>query len=311
MTGNPHILIVGPGSMGLMHAAILARTGCRVSLLHHCTERADALAAAGVTCTGAAGDFTVALPVTADADSLDHVDIAIILVKAFSTADALAAARPALSSDTLVLTLQNGLGNYEFICDCVGEARAIAGTTSSGAYRTSASSVHIAAIGQSQVGAAPAAMSGAESISELFTGAGLPALINEDFRALLWRKVIINVGINPLGALASVRNGRIVEIPDLRTTMRALVQEAVAVAHAEGINLSEDMVAVVEGVARNTAANRCSMLQDLEAGRLTEIDQINGAVVEIANRHGMAVPVNATIAGLIRGISTARREANR
>ena len=120
-------------------------------------------------------------------------------------------------------------------------------------------------------------------------------------QALLWGKLLVNIGINPLAAILNINNGRILELEHIRRIMRQAVQEGVAVAAAKGISFDPDeQVARVESVCRATQDNLCSMLQDIRAGRKTEIDYMNGAVVREALALSVAVPVNSMLTDLVR-----------
>ncbi|GAG26249.1 unnamed protein product, partial [marine sediment metagenome] len=154
---DPHILIIGPGSMGLTHAGLLARAGLDVTVLDYRPQRAAQLKASGISIRGAAGDFEVMVPVMAAASEVRSADLAIFFVKAYSTAEALRHAQDALQEQTILLTLQNGLGNYELLVEFAGAHRVLVGTTSSGAYRSGLAEVQVAAIGDIQIGGVEAA----------------------------------------------------------------------------------------------------------------------------------------------------------
>jgi 2-dehydropantoate 2-reductase len=140
-----------------------------------------------------------------------------------------------------------------------------------------------------------------------FEAAGFETHVSADIASLVWSKLIINVGINALTAIINQPNGGLLESEDARAIMADLVGEAVAVARGRGIPLAyEDPLAVVYDVARRTGANRSSMLQDFDRGRASEIDVMNGAIVREAARLGIPVPVNATIAHIIRAMEKAR-----
>jgi 2-dehydropantoate 2-reductase len=143
----------------------------------------------------------------------------------------------------------------------------------------------------------------AEEVAALLTGAGLPATVTDDVEAALWRKAIVNAAINPLGARTRRRNGELLELPALRTLLGRVAREAHGAALAAGIALREvDPVALVEEVCRRTATNQCSMLQDVLAGRRTEIEQINGEIVRRGKAAGAAVELNETLLALVGGI---------
>ncbi len=300
MEPNPHVVIIGPGSMGLTHAALLARAGADVTVLDYRPQRAAELSASGISIRGAAGDFAVKVPVTAVASQLRPPNLAVFFVKAYSTAAALRHAQEALQEPTILLTLQNGLGNYELLVEFAGAHRVVAGTTSSAAYRTGAAEVHVAAIGDIQIGGAGAAAQVAHQVCELFSSAELPAAVCDDPQAMLWRKAIVNAGINPLAALAGVRNGALLQVPALRLLLGGLVREAQEIARVAGIGLDENMVAVAEQVAAHTAQNRCSMLQDLRAGRRTEIEQISGHLAAVGYEHNAPAYLNQTLVSMVK-----------
>lgn len=303
-TEHPRILVVGPGSMGLMHAGLLWRAGLDVTVLDHRPERARRLNAGGYRVSGAAGEFHAAVPVNASAAEVGACGLIIILVKAYSTRDAVAHCAEAVSDQSVVLTLQNGLGNREVLQDAFGPGRVLAGTTASGAYRTGDDQVVVAGIGKIALGGQDSCA--AEWVCELFSGAGLPAEFHDDVESILWAKAIVNAGINPLGALARVRNGQLLQTRALRMLMRRTVEEACVVARAAGVTPGDDLVAVVEEVARATANNRCSMFQDLIAGRPTEIDYINGYIAAQGRELGCPCPANVTVRDLVAAVRPRR-----
>lgn len=306
LPADPEILMVGPGSMGLMHAALLARAGLSVTLLDHRPERAAALSHSGIRVRGAAGDFSITIRVVADPADVPQPHLAVFLVKAYSSAAALEHARDALGPDTVLLTLQNGLSNYERLVGLAGPERVLVGTTSSGAYRPDEGEVFVAAVGDIWIGGVEPVLPLAGAVCDVFRRSGLPAQVSESVHGLLWRKAIVNAGINPLGALAGVRNGVLLQVPALRRMLQELVREAAEIAPRAGVWLDEDMVAAVEKVAAITAENRCSMLQDLEAGRSTEIRQINGHIAAVGRQCGRCGWLNETISRLVQAAESGR-----
>ena len=141
----------------------------------------------------------------------------------------------------------------------------------------------------------------ADRVAAAFEAAGLDAEVATDVRRRLWEKLAINAAINPVTALARVANGAVAE-PPLRVVAEAAAVEAAGVARAEGASLSDERAReAVVSVARATAQNRSSMHRDVARGRRTEVDAINGYVVERAADLGRSVPVNRTLAALLRG----------
>jgi 2-dehydropantoate 2-reductase len=246
------------------------------------------------------------IPVQATTDPRDvrePVDLAIIFVKSHQTEMAASIAKQLLAPDGLALTLQNGLGNLEVIARVVGEDRAVQGVTSHGATLLGPGRVRHAGRGPTHLALTPQTERRVRAVAELFRQAGFEVHLSDDLDSIIWGKLVINVGINPLTALLRVPNGALVEIDAARALMRDAVTEAVRVAAAKGIQLPyADPLAQVEAVCRATAENRSSMLQDVLRGAPTEIQAINGAVVHEGLRVGVETPVNALIVRFIKAV---------
>jgi 2-dehydropantoate 2-reductase len=250
------------------------------------------------------GEPPVALPVVERAPG--PLDLLIVLVKAYATGEAIRWAAGAVGPDTLALTLQNGLGNGEALAEAVGPDRVLAGSTARGAVLLAPGQVRRGGSGPTVI--APWRPGGPASeqaplIAALLSGAGFPTEAVADPQPPLWAKLAVNCGINALTAILGVSNGELLERPDACRLLEAAAREAGAVAGAVGIRLKEDPVARTLAVARATAANRSSMFQDLERGRRTEIDAINGAVSGRGRALGVPTPVNDTLTALVRALT--------
>ncbi len=314
--------IVGAGAIGLTFAAALARTNDVVVLARR-PELAELLARDGIAIehagrnAGANSDTVeiehVRVAASAHPHALADRDAVIVAVKAYATAEAVSPLRGILPAYTLVASVQNGLGNVEAARAVLSGARIVAGSTTQGAIRIADGRVRPMNAGTTlfararsappiDAGAAGVRTSAATSdeLAAAFRAAGLDARVVDDVDAILWRKLVVNAAINPVCALAARPNGAVVTDPDLEALARALAAEAAAVARAEGAEPGEPWSAV-EAAARTSAANRNSMLQDLEAGRRTEIEAISGEIARRAATHGIAVPVTETVLRLVRG----------
>ncbi|HKY54825.1 MAG TPA: 2-dehydropantoate 2-reductase, partial [Anaerolineales bacterium] len=141
-------------------------------------------------------------------------------------------------------------------------------------------------------------------IEEALRSANFNVHIVDDAQSLVWGKLVINAAINPLTALLRITNGELLNRPSAREMMAALACEVTSVAQAENIQLPfDDPIEAVEDVARKTAANRSSMLQDVLRNAPTEIDAICGAVVNVAQKHGINTPANWACWKLIKAMS--------
>ena len=301
--------IVGAGAIGLTFAASLARVH-DVVLLARRGEVAERIAREGVTIESGDDIRNVRVRATTDARELAACEALIVAVKAYSTAEALAPLRGVLGSGTLVATIQNGIDNAGVVRAALPGARVIAGTTQQGVIRLGDDRVRAVNVGTTIFARDDAAVPASDDLANAFVAAGLDARVDDDVDLLLWRKLMIVAAINPLGALTGRTNGAVVADEDLVPLARALCAEAAAVARAEGVDSGDPWAAVV-AAARATAANRNSMLQDLDAGRPTEIDAISGAIVRRARTRGIAVPLTETMLRLVRAREASPAESPR
>jgi len=147
------------------------------------------------------------------------------------------------------------------------------------------------------------ASNSALGLLQAFEAANLNPIWSDDVKNIVWRKLLLNVAINPVCAIAGVRNGALLEVPELWDQAMAAMLEAAAVARASGVDLGEvDFENHLRKVVETTSENRCSMLQDVMAGRATEIDSLCGAVVERGESFGIPTPANQSLHALVKGI---------
>ncbi|GAB4440345.1 MAG: 2-dehydropantoate 2-reductase [Chloroflexi bacterium OHK40] len=301
------IAIIGAGAIGGVIGFYLANVA-DVVLVDPWAEHVAAINAAGLRCEREGA--TIARPVRATTVPADAgpCDVAIVLVKAARTPWAAEAAGALLAPGGVAYTLQNGLGNREVLAATLGEYRAGQGVTSLGGTLLGPGHVRHAGIGPTMLGAAPD-RARAEALATCFAAGGLPANVSDDLESLVWGKLVVNVGINALTALLRVPNGALLGAPAARSVLAGAVEEAAAVAAARGVRLPyADPVAHVEGVARATAANRSSTLQDVLRGGATEIATINGAVVREGARLGVPTPLNSALAALVAALEQTAAE---
>jgi 2-dehydropantoate 2-reductase len=235
-------------------------------------------------------------------------DLIILTVKAYDTDSSLNLIKKIISGETAVLTLQNGLDNEIKIAKAIGEERTIGGVTSHGLTFMEPGHVHHAGVGETKIGE----MDGKESkrikeIANALKAVGIETEVSLKIKKEIWIKGIVNAGINPLTALSRLKNGYLLKVPYLERLLEATCKECIEVAKIKGIDLSDcDAVEKTKNVARLTSENKSSMLQDIERGRKTEIDSINGKIVEIGQKHGFETPINSTLVSLIKGIEEGR-----
>ncbi|MUV60886.1 ketopantoate reductase family protein [Halobacterium sp. CBA1126] len=295
------VVVLGAGSLGSLLAGALERTDADVTLLGRESDHVRRVRADGLRLTRPDGsEDAVPVDVATDEGVTEDADLLVVCVKSYDTADAMAGVAPHLDGAD-VLTLQNGLGNAETVADYVPRERVLAGTTTHGAVLEAPGHVRHAGRGDTTVGRYFAANDArVDAVADCLTGAGIETTVADDPEAAVWTKVLVNAGINAATALARVPNGALVDSESGERVLRRAVTEGVAVARAEGVAVPEDAVERTREVAERTASNRSSMRQDVERGRPTEVEALNGALVRRGESHGVETPVNETLADLVR-----------
>jgi 2-dehydropantoate 2-reductase len=296
--------VVGPGALGCLFAGLLALDGHDVRLLGRRREQTDAIDRNGIVVERDGQERRASVRAGTDPSTLGPVDLAIVLVKATDTATAAPSLPAFLTAGAPAVSLQNGLGNVEALTIVLGVGRVLGGISSQGATLLGDGHIRHAGFGPTSLAEASGVLTPrAEMVATVLDRAGLVASAYPDAAPLIWGKLIANAAINPLGALLRCRNGQTVERPAARELFYGLAREAGAVAVKLGVVLPfDDPAAHAESVARVTANNCNSMLQDIEAGRRTEIEAINGAVVRLGQEHGVPTPLNATVTQMIRAL---------
>src|SRR6266540_242141 len=262
------IVVFGAGAMGSFFGGLLSRRH-DVMLIGR-AEHMAAIRARGLRITGKTA--MIARPRTATRVPPGvEPELIFVTTKSYDTDKAMIALRP-FADEALFVTVQNGLGNAEAIAKVA--KRVVAGTTTHGAT----------SLGPGEI-----------------RHAGVVVRITDDVKTELWSKLVVNASINPLAALAGVPNGRLVRDKGLLASLEAVCREAASVAKAEGAAVDPDgLYHRTVLVARRTAANRGSMLQDLDRHHRTEIDAITGSIVRAGVRHRIPVPLNAALYAVIQ-----------
>jgi 2-dehydropantoate 2-reductase len=297
------LAILGPGALGCLLAALFQEAGADVSLVDYRPERVALLRHRGISLTTLDGGHRV-IPVPIGLpEAVGPVDLTIMAVKAYQTAPAAQSLPALMRPGGMALTLQNGLGNLEDMTREVGPERLLAGVGLLGVTRRDEGRIVYAGRGAIFIGAPAASRVTAPEIAavvDLFRHAGLECHPRGDIEAVLWEKLVVNVGINPLTALLRVPNGALRQLDQAWAVAVAAAQEAQAVAAAAGLQLSGDPAGRLTQVCTQTAANHSSMLQDILAGRPTEIEALNAQVAARGQALGLATPVNDLLTRLLR-----------
>jgi 2-dehydropantoate 2-reductase len=264
----------------------------------------EAINAEGVTIVRGEEETTTRVRATSDpATVAGPVDVVVFCVKCYHTEAAAELARPLVGADTVVASLQNGWGNGDVLAGVYPAEQITVGVTyNSGLLQAPGRVVHPAEqptiIGSFTDGPTQ----GAERLARALSDAGLEASVASPVRPEIWKKLIINAATLPASALTGMTAGALGACADTAELVTATAREAVVVARALGYEIdAEERVSTIHTLLGKAGPSKASMLQDVEAGRRTEIDVINGAVVKAADETGSPVPINRTLVQLIKG----------
>jgi 2-dehydropantoate 2-reductase len=295
--------IVGTGAMGCVYAALLGDAGNEVWAVDSWAEHVAAMARDGLTLDGASGNRTVRLNATTDPAEAGICDLVIVATKAMDVAAAAESARPMVGADTIVLTIQNGLGSAAKVADILGAERVVIGVVGGfGASITAPGKAHhngmeLVRLGEMNRPVTPRV----EALAELWRAGGFTVKCFDDIDQLIWEKLICNCAFSATAALTGWTVGEIIADSAAWSVAGNCALEAYLVARASNIRLDiDDPIAYVRNFGSKIPGARPSMLLDHMAGRRSEIDAINGAIPPAAARVGVKAPVNETVSALVR-----------
>lgn len=295
------VIIAGAGAMGCLFGSYLAQAGRDVCLLDIWEEHIERIRSFGLRIED--GDNSRQIKISAVTKHVEagKADLVVCFVKSASTRDVAEQIKPVLMPHTRVLTLQNGLGNSDILAEVLGTERIMTGTTAQGATLLGPGIVMQGGKGDTHIGRfSGTADEFTFAIAKMFENAGIHTHVTDNVQGLVWGKLIVNIGINAVTALLGLRNGQIAEVKQVTEVAEMAVKEALQVADAIQVELPyADPMQKVLDVARATAQNKSSMLQDIRNHRLTEVEAINGAIVRLGLSLGIPTPVNRTLTLLV------------
>ncbi len=316
------ILIAGAGAIGSFIGAMLHRNGHRVTMLGRQAHFAAA-ARTGLKITGLFGDHLISgLDLIDDASKLKgRFALILVTTKPYDTAQIATAIADRLADDGLVVSLQNGLGNIEALAVRFGIARVLGGRVIFGAEMREPGTTHITvfadpiAIGPdpAQHGeAAPTLEARAREIASMLDTAGVPTVAVSDIMPVIWNKLLYNAALNPLGALFGMTYGQLAGDRDLKLILDAVIDEAFAVASGLGVRLQFADAAAYRAVfygrlIPSTKDHRPTMLGDLRGRGRTDVDSLNGKIVELGDCLGLKAETNRILTRMIHAAERARR----
>lgn len=305
-----NVLVMGAGAVGTAVGGFLAQDGHRVTLVGRDPHMA-AIRQGGLRIEGIWGRHSIAglRALTGIGDvPRERFDLVLITTKSYDTGDAATQVLPLLSLDSLVISLQNGLGNVETISAVVGPDRAVGGRLIFGIEIPEPGAARITVYADKVMLGSPThrvELSRLEGVAAAFTRAGIPTEATLAIDQFIWGKVLYNCSLNPLSALLEVNYGELLEHEETRRIMTDAIEEIFAVAGARSVPLAwrtpvEYRDLLFGRLIPDTYAHHASMLQDVTRGKRTEIDALNGAIVRLGLEAGVPAPVNRVLTDMVK-----------
>jgi 2-dehydropantoate 2-reductase len=303
------ICIVGCGAVGSLFAAHLAKAGeAEVWAYDVWKDHVNAIRQNGLRLSGAS-EFTARLNATSNPQDIPPCDYGIVATKAIHTRSAISQVAHAFSQGSVVCSVQNGVGNEEIIAEHVKFV--IRGTTFPAGHPIAPGHVGFDIKGDTWIGPFEPTQTPLEKVEELagfLTRSGMNTIPLRDARGAQWTKLIFNAATNPVGALTLLHHGAATRFEPTGELFNRLIAEGEAVTRKIGIELHGDPRSLVQKGANAPGKHRASMLQDVLAKRQTEVDFMNGAIVEWGNKVGVPTPLNEALWALIKGLEHSWRD---
>lgn len=304
------IVVIGAGALGGLIGAHLTEAGEDVSFVEINHARARLLGESGLfIAEGSRGERCVPIRVATSVEGMEPADLVFIAVKTYQTEGAVRDSMPVIGPHTRVLSMQNGIGNTDVIAGILGPERVLCGITYHSIQHTGPNRIRYRP-GIKPIQIAPydgRVTPEVEAIGAVFQRAGLNTDVVENIDHVIWQKLLHNAVVNPVSALTGLTCRELLDDEDLQLFMRDLCYEIVEVMRARGVPIvdEEDPYRPVVGSQKALGKNRPSMWQDLARANRTEVDAINGAIIEEAGKLGLQAPLNW---GLVRFIHSRERQ---
>ncbi len=301
---------MGAGAIGSAIGGMIAKSGQGVEVtLVGRDPHIKAIRENGLCITGIWGEHIVTNLNAVTSPPHEAYDIVFLTVKSYDTKTAARAALPMLGPDTVIVSMQNGLGNVETLAEIVGGARTVGGMAIFGAVVPMPGYVRITVIasetliGETRGGTTPTPR--VKRIAGMLESAEIPTKPSDNITREIWHKALYNIALNPLSAIFEVTYGEIADNPHTRWLAGEMISEAFRVAKAAGMDLGmnapDEYIQVLwSQLLPPTRNHRSSMLQDIVRGKVTEIDYINGKVAELGAEYGIKTPYNNAIVRMVK-----------
>jgi len=308
---NPHVVVIGAGAMGGLFGGLLAEGGLKVTLVDTAADHIGAIRERGLRIVGVGGDRFIPIGATTNAGDIASADVMLFQCKAFANeAAARASAHLFGPRGAVAISFQNGLGNEDRIGAVIGREHVVSGLTAQAGLVEAPGVVRNFGDLPTHIGEMAGGLSArVEAIASAFTRHGLPTTASADIKREKWKKLLGNVGLGAISAVTDLRSFEIMQVPELQATVFRLVDEAAAVAAAEGVKLDvaearSVLMKLADTTGGGTGTSKSSMREDIIRKRPTEIGSIHGAVADLGRKHAIATPTLDAMVALVLGIES-------
>ena len=307
---KPKVVVVGAGAMGGLFGGLLAEGGLDVTLVDAWPEHIARIKEKGIRIVGVGGDRDIKVKATTDAREIKSADVVLFQCKAFANAAAANSVKHLFGGETLAITFQNGLGNEQMLAGILGSENVIGGLTAQAGLAEAAGVVRNFGDLPTHIGEMTGGLSDRTvAIAKAFTAHGLPVTASPNIKREKWKKLLGNVALGAISAVTDLRSVEIMRIPELQEIVFRAVDEAAAVAKAEGVALDvaearSVLMKLVDTSGGGTGNSKSSMREDIIRKRPTEIDTIHGAVARLARQHGIATPTIDAMVAMVKGVQS-------
>ena len=305
---KPKIVVLGAGGMGALFGSILQEGGLEVTLVDTSRAHVEAIRSKGLRITGFGGDRDVSIAATTDPTEIKTADVILFQCKSHGTRDAAKAVRHLTDTGAVAVSFQNGLGNEEVIAEELGLNAVLGGLTAMAGMMTGPGAI----VDFSRVPSYIGEMSGgtsdrAERIAAALSAAGLETHVSGNIVQEIWKKLLGNISLSAISGATNLTSAEALTVPELKAVSLQAIDEALAVASAQGIIL--DRGAVLKGMEMisapgGTGDNKSSLCVDILNRRPTEVDFIYGSVIAKGRDAGVPTPTLNTLAAIVKGLES-------
>ncbi|MGE4482669.1 ketopantoate reductase family protein [Acidocella sp.] len=288
------IAVMGAGAVGCFFGALLAKAGHEVMLIGR-PAHVEAIRAGGLLLEWTGRSERVVLGASTDPAELTGAELVLVCVKSGATEEAGARMAPYLAPEAMIVSLQNGVGNAQRLTRML-ERPVFPAAVYVAVDMAGAGHVRHHGRGELVIGSAPRV----EELAMLLGEAGIPTTVSDEVEVALWSKLVLNCAYNALSAIARQPYGQLLEAEGVPALIRSVLRECMAVAAANGVYLPEELADEILALGRTMPGQFSSTAQDLIRGRATEIDYLNGYIVQAGAEHGIAAPVNQALTTIVK-----------